>query len=143
LHLLRLLRRADDASGVSPARLSALSVLVVGGPTTLGTLATAEGVSAPTMSRLVTELERDGYLRRRADPADARTARLEATAKGARLLRAGRARRLTALTAALGTLTGAERDAIARALGPLGALTTALAARKPPTTPRASRRRFD
>ena len=143
LHLLRLLRRADDASGVSPARLSALSVLVFGGPTTLGALATAEGVSAPTMSRLVTELERDGYLRRRVDPADARSAQLEATAKATRLLHAGRARRLSALNTALETLRASERDAIAGALGPLGALNAALASAKPRAAQRASRRRFD
>lgn len=143
LHLLRLLRRADDASGVSPARLSALSVLVFGGPTTLGALATAEGVSAPTMSRLVAELERDGYLRRRADPTDARSVRLEATAKATRLLHAGRARRLGALAAALKTLSTSERSAIAGALGPLGALTAALASTGPRAAQRASRRRFD
>lgn len=143
LLLLRLLRRADDASGVSPARLSALSVLVFGGPTTLGALATAEGVSAPTMSRLVAELERDGYLRRRADPTDARSVRLEATAKATRLLHAGRARRLGALAAALETLSASERNAIAGALGPLGALTSALASKGPRAAQRASRRRFD
>jgi DNA-binding MarR family transcriptional regulator len=143
LHMLRLLRRADDASGVSPARLSALSVLVFGGPTTLGALATAEGVSAPTMSRLVAELERDGYLRRRVDPADARSARLEATAKATRLLHTGRARRLNALAAALETLSASERDAIAGALGPLSALNAALATAKPRSAQRASRRRFD
>jgi DNA-binding MarR family transcriptional regulator len=152
LHLLRLLRRADDASGLSPARLSALSVLVFGGPTTLGTLAAAEGVSAPTMSRLVAELERDGYLRRRVDPADARSAQIAATAKAERLLHAGRARRLRALSAALDTLSPTERHAIARALGPLAALNATLATPPVETSgaaPRATgvtrrgRRRFD
>lgn len=143
LQLLRLLRRADDASGVSPARLSALSVLVFGGPTTLGALATAEGVSAPTMSRLVAELEREGFLRRRTDPADARTARLEATAKATRLLHAGRARRISALAAALDRLDVAQRGSITRALGPLAALNAALAATRRPVAARGSRRRFD
>jgi DNA-binding MarR family transcriptional regulator len=152
LHLLRLLRRADEASGLSPARLSALSVLVFGGPTTLGALAAADGVSAPTMSRLVAELERDGYLRRRVDPADARTAHIGATAKAERLLHAGRARRLRALSAALGTLSAAQRHSIARALGPLATLNAALAAPPVETSGIASRvtqiarrgrRRFD
>ena len=44
IHLLRGLRAADRASGLTPARLSALSVLVFGGPCTLGELA------APRMS---------------------------------------------------------------------------------------------
>jgi hypothetical protein len=45
IHLLRRVRRADVESGISPARLSVLSVLVFGGPQTLGTLARAEQVS--------------------------------------------------------------------------------------------------
>ncbi|MFN0098659.1 MAG: MarR family winged helix-turn-helix transcriptional regulator [Gemmatimonadaceae bacterium] len=143
LHLLRLLRRADDASGVSPARLSALSVLAFGGPTTLGALAAAEGIRAPTMSRLVAELEREGYVRRRADTADARFVQLEATAKATRLLDAGRARRLSALSTALGTLSAVHRDSVERALEPLAALNAALASTSTPGAARRSRRRFD
>src|SRR5436853_573955 len=72
LHLLRRLRIEDDALGVSPPRLSALSVVVFAGPLAIGALAAAEGVAAPTMTRLVDGLERDGFVRRRRDPADAR-----------------------------------------------------------------------
>ena len=65
IHLLRRIRKVDEASGLSAARLSALSVLVFGGATTVGALARAEQVSAPTMSRLVSGLERDGFVRPR------------------------------------------------------------------------------
>lgn len=148
LHLLRLLRRADDASGVSPARLSALSVLVFGGPCTLGALAAAEGVSAPTMSRLVAELEREGYLRRRIDRDDARRAQLDATAKAQRLLHAGRTRRLEALGAALATLDRTQRAALPGALAALEAVNRALATQRTPRpsggdSPARARRRFD
>ena len=68
LHLLRRLRTEDDALGVSPPRLSALSVVVFAGPIGIGALAAAEGVTAPTMSRLVDGLERDGYVTRAPDP---------------------------------------------------------------------------
>ena len=71
IHLLRRIRKVDEASGLSAARLSALSVLVFGGPTTVGALARAEQVSAPTMSRLVSGLERDGFVVREVDEADA------------------------------------------------------------------------
>ena len=47
IHLLRRLRRQDEAMGLSPARASALSVVVFGGPVTIGDLAHAEHVSAP------------------------------------------------------------------------------------------------
>jgi hypothetical protein len=60
IHLLRRLRREDAKSGLSAPRLSALSVLVFGGPLTLGELANAEQVRPPTMTRLVTALEADG-----------------------------------------------------------------------------------
>jgi DNA-binding MarR family transcriptional regulator len=97
IHLLRRLRKADEASGLSAARLSALSVLVFGGPTTVGTLARAEQVSAPTMSRLVSGLERDGFVVREADEGDARAVRVRATPKGRRVLVHGRERRVAEL----------------------------------------------
>ena len=53
IHLLRRVRQQDVATGEGPARLSALSVLVFGGPKTLGELAAAEQVKPPTMSRIV------------------------------------------------------------------------------------------
>ena len=64
VHLLRRLHREDAALGVSSTRLSALSVLVLGGPRTLGQLADAEGVTAPSMTRLVTAMEADGLVER-------------------------------------------------------------------------------
>ena len=47
IHALRHVRREDPATGVSAARLSALSVLVFAGPRTLGELAAAEQVAGP------------------------------------------------------------------------------------------------
>src|SRR5204863_2334816 len=59
IHLLRRLRVRDRESGVGPAQLSALSVLVLGGgPRSLGELAEAEQVRPPTMSRIVAGLVR-------------------------------------------------------------------------------------
>ena len=89
IHLLRRIRKVDEASGLSAARLSALSVLVSGGATTIGGLARAEQVSAPTMSRLVSGLERDGFVVRETDEGDARAVRVRATAKGTRVLQEG------------------------------------------------------
>src|SRR2546423_290081 len=81
IHLLRRARRTDPLTGVSAAQLSALSVLMAG-PKTLGELAAAEQVRAPTMSRLVTEMERTGVARKLVDRHDARVLRIRATAKG-------------------------------------------------------------
>lgn len=143
LRLLRLLRREDDAAGLSPARLSALSVLVFGGPCSLTELAAAEGVRAPTMSRLVGELEGEGWLARRADPADARAVVLHPTAAARRLLFAGRDRRLAALSRALDALPPDDRRALGDALGPLERLVRALAETGRSEAARRARRRFD
>ena len=104
IHLLRTLRREDDASGLSAPRLSALSVVVLGGPLTLGQLARAEQVKPPTMTRIVTGLERAGLVERVDDSSDRRLTRIKATAKGQRVLAAGRARRVELLTKALRAL---------------------------------------
>src|SRR3954469_16563944 len=81
LHLLRRLRIEDDVLGVSPPRLSALSVVVYAGPLPIGALAVAEDVAAPTMTRLVDGLERDGVVRPRRHPAGARRVRAVSSSK--------------------------------------------------------------
>jgi len=107
IHLLRRLRIRDLASGVGPAQLSALSVLAFGGPRSLGELADAEQVRAPTMSRIVAGLERSGLVRRHATD-DARRVRLEATPKGTRIMQEGRQRRVESLAQALASLPEPE-----------------------------------
>ena len=102
IRLLREARKDDSALGVTSARLSALSVLVFGGPATLGRLAATEQVSQPTMTRIAAALVRGGYARRTVAPNDRRFAYLEATAKGRRLLEDGRRNRESRLAALLG-----------------------------------------
>ena len=114
LHLLRRLRTEDDALGVSPPRLSALSVVVFAGPIGIGALAAAEGVAAPTMTRLVDGLEGDGLVRRRPDPTDARGVLVEPTATGKRILTKGRRQRVRTLAEGLADLTSEELADIRR-----------------------------
>ena len=114
LHLLRRLRTEDDALGVSPPRLSALSVVVVAGPIGIGALAATEGVAAPTMTRLVDGLERDGFVRRRPDPSDARGVLVVATATGRRILTKGRQQRIHSLAVGLAALSADELAEIGR-----------------------------
>jgi DNA-binding MarR family transcriptional regulator len=108
IHLLRRLRRQDSAAGVGPAQLSALSVLVFGGPKTLGELAAAERVKPPTMSRIVSGLERSLLIEITRDPTDARRMHIRASGKGASLLQQARRRRIKYLAAHLDSLTGSE-----------------------------------
>jgi DNA-binding MarR family transcriptional regulator len=108
IHALRHVRRDDPETGLSAARLSALSVLVFGGPRTLGGLAAAEHVRPATMTRIVQALEQDGLVRRESDPDDGRVTRLHATAKGERVLWRGRERRVANLADLLSGLSAAE-----------------------------------
>ncbi|MGB6835349.1 MAG: MarR family transcriptional regulator [Candidatus Acidiferrum sp.] len=115
IHLLRRLRVRDRESGVGPAQLSALSVLVFGGPKSLGELADAEHVRPPTMSRIVAGLERSRLVRRHATE-DGRRVRLEATPKGVSLMWEGRKRRVESLAQALAALPENERTQLREAI---------------------------
>jgi DNA-binding MarR family transcriptional regulator len=112
IHLLRQVRAEDAATGIAPARLSALSVLVFGGAMSLNDLARAEQVRPPTMSRIVDALESAGLARRTANPQDRRAIVLEATAKGTAILWQGRKRRVKFLAKRLLRLSEAERKQI-------------------------------
>jgi DNA-binding MarR family transcriptional regulator len=115
IHLLRRVRRRDTDGGVTAPHLSVLSVLVFAGPKTLGELAAAEGVTPPSMTRLVRNLEARGLAEREADAADRRVSRIRATDAGQRALADTRARRLSDLASRLGALTGEELALLARA----------------------------
>jgi DNA-binding MarR family transcriptional regulator len=108
IKLLRMVRAEDAASGIGPAQLSALSVLVFLGEKTVGELAALEQVRAPTMSRIADGLVERKLVQRNAAPTDRRTVRLLATAEGRKLLLAGRDRRVRALAKKLESLTASE-----------------------------------
>jgi len=115
IHLLRRVRKEDEASGLSPARLSALSVVVFAGPLSLGRLAAAEQVRPPTMTHIVSALEDDGLVSRQPSTHDRRSVVVAATPKGTRLLQRARARRVDALVELLGSVEGEEMATLANA----------------------------
>ena len=115
IHLLRKLRVRDRESGVGPAQLSALSVLVFGGAKSLGELAAAEHVRPPTMSRIVAGLQRARLVRRHPTE-DGRRVRLEATPRGVELMWEGRKRRVETLANALASLPDGEREQLRAAV---------------------------
>lgn len=116
IHLLRRARRADAESHLPAPQLSALSVIVYGGPITLGALAAAEQVRPPTMTRLIAAMAEAGLVSREPDDADRRVVRIAATAKGRRILEDGRDRRIGIIAEALATLPASDVTAIAGAL---------------------------
>lgn len=102
-------------TGATGAQLSALSVLM-SGPRTLGELAAAEQVRAPTISRLAADIERRGLIRRRADPSDGRVVRVEMTGNGKRVLARGRDLRIADIEQRLRRLSPHERDVLSDAV---------------------------
>jgi DNA-binding MarR family transcriptional regulator len=115
IRLLRYLRREDTASGLSAPQLSVLSVLVFQGPQTMTELATAEQVRLPTMSKLISELERRGMVERASDRHDRRVSRISASRRGRSLLEEGRKRRLARLVAAISKLNPKQLASMAAA----------------------------
>jgi DNA-binding MarR family transcriptional regulator len=115
IHLLRHVRRQDSATGLGPARLSALSVLVFGGAMSLKQLAAAEQVKPPTMSRIVDALKRAALIEIVGDEKDGRRILIRPTAKGTKLLHAGRRRRVAALAAELKQLDTSDIQILSEA----------------------------
>jgi DNA-binding MarR family transcriptional regulator len=116
IHLLRRVRLADDRSmGMTPARRSALSVLVFAGPRSVSELAGAEQVTLPTMSKLVAAMEKDGLVRRERDDGDGRVVRLHATAKARRMAERGREERLAVLESLLEGASAREVEVVRKA----------------------------
>ena len=119
IHLLRRIKRGDDESGLSAPRLSALSVIIYRGPISLTELAKAEGVTAPTMTRLVQALVRGGLVERSPNRTDNRVVMLHATLAGRQTLDIARANRLAALEELLARLDPGEATLVERAVSTL------------------------
>jgi DNA-binding MarR family transcriptional regulator len=113
--LSRRLRR-HELAGLTPTQLAALATVERSGPMRLGDLAAAEGIAPSTLTRLVTALEDSGYVRRFADPSDARASTLAITPRGQDALERIRRESTLVLTASLSLLTAAQRSALAEAL---------------------------
>ena len=122
IRILRIVRVEDIKAGIGPAQLSALSILVFLGPKTMGELAGAEQVKAPTMTRIVDALVRQQLAYRAASGADRRSLRIAATPKGRKLLLASRDRRVQALAKRLENLKDSELMMLERAAQLLGAI---------------------
>ncbi|HEY2856383.1 MAG TPA: MarR family transcriptional regulator [Gemmatimonadaceae bacterium] len=119
IHLLRRIRRGDEAAGLSAPRLSALSVVIYRGPISLTELAKAEGVTAPTMTRLVQALVKSGLVEKSVNESDNRVVQLRPTEAGRRTLDIARAHRLAAMRELLDRLSPEEAAVVGRAVNAL------------------------
>lgn len=114
IHLLRRARRADADTGLSPERLSLLSVLAFTGPCSVSELAEIEGVSSPAISRIARSLEGHGLASRETSAEDRRSVLVRATAKGRRLVERGRRRRIELIAQLLNDLPPRELAVLAK-----------------------------
>jgi DNA-binding MarR family transcriptional regulator len=127
IHLLRGLGGVDRRAGLTPSRLSALSVLVFGGPHSISGLAAAEGVAPPTMTRIVDGLEGLGLARRTVHPYNGRIRLVEVTEAGRALMQEAASRRIQTIADALARAPSSECDSIVAAAKAIAALPTHLA----------------
>src|SRR5277367_4313080 len=119
--LSRRLRR-HSLAGLTPTQLAALSTVEQSGPLRLGDLAAAEGIAPSTLTRMFAVLEEPGYVRRDADPRDARASTLAITPAGHETLEQLREEGTALLTKWLAMLSLEQRAALATALPALEAL---------------------
>lgn len=116
IHLLRRVRGEDRASGIGPAQLSALSVLVFGGRMSLGDLAAAEQVKPPTMVRIVQALGEEGLATASANKQDRRKLVIAATARGRRLMLLARERRVHAFAEMIAGISPKKQEQLREAV---------------------------
>jgi DNA-binding MarR family transcriptional regulator len=118
LVIMRLARqlRSQTVAGLSPSLISALVTIERKGPVTLGQLAELERVKPPSVTRMVTALEKAGLVHREVDPGDRRIAWLTLTAEGKRTVSRSRTRKTAYLARRLRELDEAELALLRQAL---------------------------
>jgi DNA-binding MarR family transcriptional regulator len=113
----RLVRRLRAEQGFPIAHASVLGRLDREGPQSVSDLAGAERMRPQSMAQTVGELEADGLVLRRPDPADRRRATVELTRRGLAALAEYRRRREGWLARALEELTPREQALLGDAVG--------------------------
>jgi DNA-binding MarR family transcriptional regulator len=118
LVLVRLARRLRQQAGAdaTPTQLAALSTIGRHEPLRLSLLASKERIGRSTVTRLASNLEGRGYIRRYPDATDGRSQLVALTPSGRELLASADARADSYLTGRLATLTEAERRTLLDAL---------------------------
>src|ERR1700722_7123908 len=100
---------------MSLTALSTLSTLERSGPRRITDLASVEGVTQPSMTALVSALERSEYVERLTDASDKRVVLVAITASGSRYIRARRRGGAETFALLIDKLPAEERKALAAA----------------------------
>lgn len=127
------LRRITPREELSLTAASTLRRLERSGPHRLTELHTAEGVTQPAMTQLVTRLEKEGLAARGSDPADGRAVVVSITDAGRAAVARRRNGRAQALSGLLQQLPDGDRAAILTVLPALERLGDLVAEQLPNT----------
>ncbi|MGO4122409.1 MarR family winged helix-turn-helix transcriptional regulator [Arthrobacter sp. YAF16] len=132
-HSIYLVRRLDADGELSAAQLSTLKMLLDSSEDSagangvrVGEIARNLGVKVPSATEQIIKLERAGLVRREADPADSRAVRVKLTAEGHAAVESANTRRNAVMAGILGSLTDAERQALAAAIPVIGKINESL-----------------
>jgi DNA-binding MarR family transcriptional regulator len=124
--LTRRLRTLELPHGMTPERLSALSVVEKRGPISVTALAETEMVRPATMSRMITALVEDGLVKRSGDKNDGRGVLVSVTPKGRRTFQRAQEHRLTHFAEAVESLSDEQLVAMRDLASALERLTVLL-----------------
>ena len=124
--LTRQLRTLELPQGMTPERLSALSVIEKRGPISVTALAEKEMVRPATMSRMVSALVEEGLVKRGEDKTDGRGVLVSATPKGRRTYQRAQEQRLQHFAEVLDSLSDEQIAAMRNLTSALERLTLLL-----------------
>jgi DNA-binding MarR family transcriptional regulator len=124
--LSRRLRALELPQGMTPERLSALSVIEKRGPISVTALADTERVRPATMSRMVTALVDEGLVKRTEDKSDGRGVLVSTTPKGRRAYLRAQEQRLNHFAEVLESLNDEQLAAMRSLTSALERLTLLL-----------------
>jgi DNA-binding MarR family transcriptional regulator len=116
-------RQLETLREISFSAVATLGTLDSSGPCRLTELAGREGISQPSMTAMVSRLERQGLVERRHDPSDGRIVLVAITAAGQDMLQRRQAGRVAFLSSLMGALPPAEQRALANAAAALHHMT--------------------
>ncbi|MCH5583387.1 MarR family transcriptional regulator [Shimazuella sp. AN120528] len=115
-NLTRILIRLPSIEKLSFTTLSVLHTLSLKSPMRLTELTATEQVTQSAITQLVTRLERDGLVKRLADPNDGRVVQVHITTQGIDVIESRRLDRMDRLSKFIDGLTSEEKHAITSAL---------------------------
>jgi DNA-binding MarR family transcriptional regulator len=107
--------RQEASTDLGPASIAALATIERSGPLTPSELARNEGIQRPTAARILGRLTEDGLVTRTSDPADGRSAIVQISSDGRKVLTRLRKRKTAYLAKKMRALPDDDVATLARA----------------------------